>query len=224
MGRLAVALVLAAALTLAGWATACEVSPAGLQHIVRWEVGGKALYERKYQRPVCPACLSTASGVTIGVGYDLGHQPEWAVKQHWAAHPQKDRLPPAVGLGGQRAIAMTRTMQDVVTPWAMAEPVFVQTSVRDYCVRTARAYGHGFYFLPQGAKDALVATSYNRGTAMQGDRRRELRTIRDVCVPAKDAECIATNLIASTRLWEGTPVYNGLRSRYLDAARLARTP
>jgi len=201
---------------------ACELSPAAIAHIIRWEVGSEALYARRYQRPVCPACKTTASGPTIGVGYDLGHAYAAVIRSDWRAHPQVNRLPAASGITGKAAIPVTAAMQDVITPWSLALPVFQQTTVLNYCRMTIRAYP-GSVDLPPDAFGVLVATSMNRGTGMAGDRRRELRTIRNTCVPALDTACIATQLSASTRIWAGTEAGNGLRNRYTDAARIAHT-
>ena len=172
---------------------------------------------------MCPACLSTASGVTIGVGYDLGHNVPGVILQDWRTHPARERLPAASGAGGQRAIDLARAMQDVVTPWHLALAVFRETSIKAYCRRTQRAYP-GAVRLPHNAFGSLVATTYNRGTSFVGPRRRELAVIRNECVPTIDAECLARQYESMPRLWAGTPVGNGLRDRYLDAARLARTP
>lgn len=199
---------------------ACQLSPAAIAHIIRWEVGSEAQYTRRYQRPVCPACNTTASGPTIGVGYDLGHTYAAVIRNDWRAHPQVDRLPAGAGITGKDAIPVTASMQDVITPWSLALPVFQQTSVLNYCRMTIRAYP-GSVDLPPDAFGILVATSMNRGTGMAGDRRRELREIRS-CTSAKDLQCIADQLVASTRLWANTEAGNGLRNRYLDAARIVR--
>lgn len=233
MGGLDRAVVRAAALVLLlSWLpspaesadnAACELTQASIDHIIRWEVGSQGLYSRKYTTPVCPACLTTASGVTIGIGYDLGHNPPAVILDDWRDHPQRNRLPAASLLGGQRAIDATRSMQDVVTPWHLALPVFRDTSIKAYCRRTIRAYP-GAVLLPHNAFGSLIGTSYNRGTSVIGPRRRELATIRNTCVPAVDAECIARQYESMPRLWAGTEVGKGLKARYLDAARLARTP
>jgi len=52
------------------------LSPAGVELIIDFEAGGRDQYVRRYQRPICPVCTSTASGVTIGLGYDLRHHPD----------------------------------------------------------------------------------------------------------------------------------------------------
>ena len=45
------------------------ISQAAIDLIVREEVSGKEVYERNYRRPEWPG---GSSGVTIGIGYDVG--------------------------------------------------------------------------------------------------------------------------------------------------------
>src|SRR3546814_7877606 len=64
------------------------VSPASVDLIVRYEVGSRARYEARYQRPIWPGLHS---GPTIGIGSDLGMQSVGVIRQIWAAHPQLER-------------------------------------------------------------------------------------------------------------------------------------
>ena len=58
-----------------------SISAAGYQFIVRWETGGKSYYERVIKgRPIWPGF---ASGITIGCGFDLGHQSLAHFRQQW---------------------------------------------------------------------------------------------------------------------------------------------
>lgn len=47
--------------------------------------------------------------------------------------------------------------------------------------------------------------------------------IRDVCVPQRDVDCMAAQLVAQCRLWAGTPNGPGLCNRRKDEARLAQS-
>lgn len=51
--------------------TSLPVSIEGYQLILKYEVSSRAYYEKRLQRPTVPAWRTTASGVTIGFGYDL---------------------------------------------------------------------------------------------------------------------------------------------------------
>lgn len=189
--------------------------------IVRWEVGSPTQYTRKYEGVICPG---GASGPTWGVGYDGGHQQPTVIVQDWVVHPQVGRLIASAGeVGEARCTRYRGTVMDVRTAWALALTVFRSTSVLEYHKRTIRAFP-GAESLPPNAQGALVSLVYNRGTAMAGDRRREMRVIRDKCVPKGDVECIAAQLRMMTRIWEGSTIAAGMRSRRYDEARLAVKP
>lgn len=194
------------------------VSPAGVAFIVRWEIGSAAAYTRKFQAPVWPG---GASGATIGIGDDLGYQTAYMIGASWRAHPQLERLLPATGVVGQQAQALVNTMRDVRTPYAYAEQVFAESVLPRYHALTRRTFENGWDGLSPTARDALVSTVYNRGAAMTGKRRTEMRVLRDVCVPAQDYACMAAQYRSMCRLWTGTPNGKGLCDRYAATARLA---
>lgn len=195
----------------------------GVDLIVRWEVGGPRTYEARYRRPICPACLTTASGVTLGIGYDLRHASPATIIDDWRAHPQREHLPQASGVGGAAAVELTRRMQHVDTPLPLAMEVFNGSSAWRYRRLAERAFP-GMDRLPAPTQDALVSLVYNRGASMTGDARREMRHIRDVCVPARDADCVAHQLEIMVRVWVGGSIEAGMRARRFDEARHARLP
>lgn len=189
--------------------------------IIAGEVGSPRMYQQKFQRPVWPGGVS---GATIGIGYDLGMGVTATITSDWQAHPQRARLLVGAGKSGSAGQAVTRQMQDVVTPFALAEAVFADTSVVRYYRMTRRAFGPGFVELPLNAQGALVSLVYNRGSNMLGERRAEMRAIRDVCIPQRDLNCIAAQLRIMERHWVGTPIERGMRLRRGLEIRLVFTP
>lgn len=196
----------------------CSVSAEAVALIVRYEVTSPSYYTARLQMPIWPGAQS---GVTWGVGYDGGHQTRSRILGDWSAHTHAERLAETAGVIGPHAKALLPALADIRTPYAYAADVFAAATLPSYCELTARTYRDGWAALPEHAQGALVATVYNRGAGMQGDRRREMRTMRDVCVPAGDVECIARELRSMPRLWVGTPVESGLRARYEATALLA---
>lgn len=195
-----------------------EVSPAAVALIVAFEIVSPAYYTKRLQSPVYPG---GASGATIGIGYDLGHQSRSTIATDWADHPQVERLLPAAGVMGAPARTLVRTMRDVVTPLPHAQRVFSAATLPTYNRLTARAFANGWDALPPDASGSLTATVYNRGTSMRGDRRREMRELRDTCVPAVDTACMATQYRSMCRLWKGSSIEAGLCRRYEATAQLA---
>ena len=220
MGRILVLLLLGLTAGAVG-AEPSPVSRAGVDLIVKYEVGGPDAYTRKYRRPICPACMTTASGVTIGIGYDLRHQSPTTILTDWAAHPQRHRLPAAHGLGGSKAVQMSRALQDVITPLPLAMDVLQASTLPRYWATARRAFGPGFVDLPQPAQDALTSLVYNRGGSTVGPARAEYRVIRDQCVPRRDTACIADQIRAMTRLWRGSTIEAGMTARRNEEAAMA---
>lgn len=204
-----------------------KLTPEGSRLIVDHEVGGRRAYEKRYSWPVCPACDKTASGVTIGIGYDLRHQTVPSIRTDWGAHPHLSRLIAAQGLGGQRAIAMTRTMRDVITPFPYAMDIFNSRGIVPYAQLTSRVFGPDAAKLSPWAQDALRSLVYNRGGSMVGRSRIEMRFIRDTCTklwrsPEAANACIARQLRVMVRIWEGGAIEGGMRRRRNDEANLAQ--
>lgn len=194
--------------------------PAAIELIIAFEVGSPARYEAKYQRPIWPGA---ASGVTIGVGYDLGHTAPKVIVADWAVHPKVDRLPAAAGVQGRAARPLAAQMQDVVTPYPMAETVFLATSYVEHEARARRAFGPAYAEAPPCVQGAITSVVFNRGSSMTGGRRAEYRAIRDDCLPRRDYACVAQQIRAMSRLWEGTDIEAGMRRRREAEAALAES-
>lgn len=199
-------------------APAPVVTPAGVDLIVRYEISSPAYYVKRLQQPIWPGA---ASGITWGIGYDGGHQTATRIAADWAAHPDAPTLATTAGIVGQRAQAALPAYRHILTPLPLAQGVFSNATLPSYAELTARTFANGWDGLPPGGKDALVATVYNRGASMRGDRRREMRVLRDECVPAADTDCMAAQFRSMCRLWVGTSVERGLCDRYNATAALA---
>lgn len=199
-------------------APSSQVDPAAVDLIIRWEVTSRARYERALSRPIYPG---GASGITWGIGYDGGHQTAPRIRTDWSAHPHVERLASTAGLTGERASAALPAYRDIETPWDMAVQVFADRSVPAYRAHAARAFGPHFEAAPAPVQGALVSVVYNRGPSMIGGSRREMRQIRDACLPAGDAACVAREIRSMCRLWRGTELERGLCARREDEARLA---
>lgn len=199
------------------------MTKAGVDLLAKFEVGGRSAYERLYSRPICPACLSTASGVTIGIGYDLRHNDPQQIMLDWRKHPQRFYLPQASGIGGERAVALAKSMRNVNTSWDLALEVLQESTLPRYAEIARRSFGPGFDRASATVRDALISVVYNRGGSTVGPARREFREIRDKCLPADRPACTAGEIRAMVRLWRGTSIEGGMtRRRYAEAAHAER--
>lgn len=187
---------------------ACRRAAAALT--LRWEVTSPAFYRKRLERPIWPG---GASGVTWGIGYDGAHATAATIRDDWQAHGQVERLASTTGISGARARDSLPRYRDIITPFEHAADVFENRSLIEYERRAERAFRDGFVDLRPGACGALTSLVYNRGAAMTGDSRREMRALRDECVPKADYECIARELRSMCRLWRGTVNEKGLCAR-----------
>lgn len=198
-----------------------EVSQRAFDLIVRWEVGGKDAYIKKYSHPIWPG--NSASGVTVGIGYDLGHQEPATILEDWMGYEHRGYLASMHGILGEDAGRLARRRAFLTIPWGMALKVFSDPTLIRYQRITERSFGKEMYEMKPDTWGVLVSLVYNRGGNMIGDGRREMRHIRDVCIPERDDECVAQQLVKMKRLWStSSPVGKGLHNRRDAEAKLVR--
>jgi GH24 family phage-related lysozyme (muramidase) len=156
------------------------------------------------------------SGITIGIGYDLGYQNSF--EEDWKPYltiDQIDRLKTVVGMKGETARLEALNFSDIIIKRSDAEKVFVEVVLPRYIQTTIVAFP-GLNNLPLDAQGALVSLVFNRGSSMDGDRRSEMRAIRDA-VSREDLKDIANQLRLMKRLWEGKGLGGLLRRRDAEA-------
>jgi len=160
-----------------------ELSPEGLRLILDGEVGGgRPYYDRFCMHPVVPGEPDTQSGVTIGIGFDLGQHSSRAFAADWGDYLSCEimaRLAAVVGLRGVEAKGALARVRDISIPWETALNQFLARSVPRYWTLTEAAFV-GIETAPRCVREGLLSLIYNRGTSMDGDHRREMRTIRDL--------------------------------------------
>jgi hypothetical protein len=178
------------------------ISRKAIEMIMNFEIGGKAYYEKALQKPTFPG---GESGVTIGVGYDLGYNTEKQFMADWTPVLNLNfvnALRPAIGLKGEKAKAMLKgEMLNVRVPYAAALEVFAKSSVPRYYKMTLGIYPDMIH-LNEDTQGALTSVVFNRGAKLEGDSRREMKAIVQL-VKDKNYEGIAEEIEKSKRLWEG---------------------
>jgi GH24 family phage-related lysozyme (muramidase) len=98
--------------------------------------------------------------------------------------------------------------------WPGAFAVFQAVTIPKFTAAARDAFP-GFDNLDPNCQGALVSLVFNRGASMKGDRRIEMRAIKDL-VPHKDYAGIAQQFRQMKRLWMGTDIEKGM-SRRRDA-------
>jgi hypothetical protein len=172
--------------------------------------GGKQYYEKFLERPTWP---EGASGVTIGIGYDLGYNSVEVFNKDWQklGDVEQKRLSDCCGLKEDAAKQRLASVRDIMISWELAWEVFNVVTVPKFYNFTKEAFP-GFDELPADVQGGLVSLVFNRGTSMQGSRRLEMRVVRDL-VTKKNVSKIAEQIRKMKRIWLGTTIEEGMNRR-----------
>jgi GH24 family phage-related lysozyme (muramidase) len=165
-----------------------------------------------------------SSGISLGRGYDLGFVSADEFRSDWENHLTADqikRLAKAIGKTGSAAKNLAAQFSDIRIQVAAADAVFVKATLPKFKHTTGKAFPRMTLLHPD-AQGALVSLVFNRGAAMQGDRRREMREVRDAVasttLPTEEKlRSIAASILSMKRLWPDTL---GLRRRRDAEAKL----
>jgi hypothetical protein len=184
-----------------------ELSAGALALIERFEIGDEAAY---IAHPVWPG---GASGLTIGIGYDLGYVTAPQIARDWAALPSLTvmRLQSCAGYKGASGRLLLPGFANIDIPYASACDVFRNVILPRYAALTAETFPHS-QELSGASFGALVSLVMNRGAGMidhppGSNARLEMRQIRGACA-ARNFAAVPGYIRAMTRLWT-----NGLVDR-----------
>ena len=189
-----------------------NLSPRGIAKIIDWETGGERYYDRHPEWP------GEASGITIGVGWDLAHTPVAETTRAWRGKVDDATLALLVSVSGHRGeAAQTRLphVRHLVIPWAAALAVFQEVTMPTWYLRTLRIYPQ-VDELPGDCAAALVSLVFNRGPNLSGERRREMANIQAL-LRTGNLPQIPNQFREMKRLW---PDVKGLRRRRDEEAEL----
>lgn len=186
-----------------------KISKKAVDFIVYCEVTGPAHYNKHLSGLSWPG---GDSGVTIGIGYDLGYNSAIDIEKDWIKEvgiSQVNFLKMFAGLRKEKAklaMAGNSISKLVNIPYQAAYNVFIKTSLPRYAKQALKIYP-GLDELTPDAAGAILSMVYNRGTSLEGDRRTEMKAIVPL-IAAKDYDGIAFQIDKSKRLWD-----NGLVQR-----------
>jgi GH24 family phage-related lysozyme (muramidase) len=205
---------------------AVDLSPGGVaRRVLPALCGPRALalilefegLDQPWQRP------PGESGITIGIGFDLGYCTENEFRQAWERHLDSRsflRLHTAIGKTGSRAAAIERDMMGCqrITKEAAYE-VFERCTLPKWTAAAAKTFP-GLEVLTPDQQGVLVSLVFNRGPSLAGPRRREMANIRDILAnptTKNKPSAIAQQLRDMCRLWPDVP---GLQRRRTAEATL----
>jgi uncharacterized protein (TIGR02594 family) len=188
-----------------------RISDEAFNLIVECEVTSRQVYDKKYRAPEWPGL---SSGITIGIGYDVGYATEKQLAGDWGGVVDEAilrALRPALGVTGTKAHELLPSVRGRVDiPWEAALQVH-RTKVMPRWVATVERSLPNAGRLPPDCLGALVSLTYNRGASFgkDGDRYREMRAIKE-CMASGDFASIPGHIRSMSRLW---PNAAGLRRR-----------
>lgn len=186
------------------------VSARAVDLLVLFEVSNRKHYEKNLLSPVRPGGMS---GVTVGIGYDLGYHREAWVREDWAGvlpEPTLERLCKACLLKGSTADLATAQLSDIVIGWEPAERQFLSTTLPRFIAETQKALP-ATNRLSDDSLGAMVSLVFNRGPSfgIPGDRYTEMNAIL-AHMRSGNYKAIPGELRKMKRLWEGKPGMRGV--------------
>ena len=201
----------------------------GIAFIAREETGGLSYYDAVTRWPHYPG---HASGITIGVGFDLRFNSESDLRELWGAHLDGgaiDELAKDIGKPGSKKRVGELRRMGIEIPFRAAWHVFVERTIPSYYEQTEQIYP-SLNSLPPLCRSALVSIVYNRGSSLSGPNRSEMRAIADILAEADNPDLhklkrktilmdVEDEIVAMQRLWGPD---SGLHKRRQEEANLWR--
>ena len=167
------------------------------------------------------------SGITIGIGDDLGYQTLERFTRNWKGRLSEsdfNRLKAAIGVKGTQAAKLAPSFKGITIKYADALEVFKGYDIPQYYKLTAQTFP-GLEKLCDNARSVLVSLVFNRGASLSGPRRKEMLKIKTLIQRAANPplaetyRAIAQQFREMKRLWVGKGL-NGLLTRRENEARL----
>ena len=201
----------------------------GIAFIAKEETGGLHYYQLVTRWPHYPG---HASGITIGVGYDLRFNTKADFRETWGNYlPQEymEELANDIGKKGSKSRAVELKNKGVEVPFKSAWPVFIKLTLPRFYQETESIYP-SLRKLPDLCRSTLVSLVFNRGASLSGSGRKEMREIQKILESADDENLtkeqktqmlqgIEDEILSMKRLWAPT---SGLIKRRQDEANLWR--
>lgn len=195
-------------------------SEVGYTHPDNW-----SYYNKKCIKPIVPAPDTTTSGVTIGIGYDCGQTTSQKILNDWSGYiplAAAQRLAATAGLKKHAALAEANKMQDIVIPVDVALKQWYEKKLPYFAKATASIYPNLANLHPY-EQTCLISLVFNRGTALEGDTRREMKELV-AATNLRDDKAMGRLFRSMKRLWPNTRGLMIRRDLEADFIEMANTP
>jgi peptidoglycan hydrolase-like protein with peptidoglycan-binding domain len=203
-----------------------ELSANAYQLILDYEVGGGMSYYNRFL--IKPTIPGGSSGVTIGIGYDLGFNTVSVFNSDWENSGLDKtiikRLEKYCGKSSASS-SYLKEISDIRIPWECAQYVFNTLTIPKFKALTIKTFPGAFEKLSDDAFGALVSLVFNRGASVSGSSRINMLNIKNACKNLNGQELvnkIYTEIINMIPIWEGKSIYNGMKERRTAEAKLVK--
>jgi len=183
--------------------------------VINFETGGKDYYEKFLKKTTWPG---GASGVTIGIGADLGYLSKEEFDNYFAKYftsAENVKLRSVIGLKGQSAKAALPKVKGIQLTWDDAKEIFVNWTLPKFWKLT-KGIWPGVEELCENAQIALTSIVFNRGSSTKGSSRTEMVNMKPL-VLKKNYKGIAKEIRSMKRLWYGKGLDGLLKRRDIEA-------
>lgn len=204
-----------------------KICKAAIDLMVQEEVGAEYPGDTRYYNKflIHPTWPGGDSGVTIGIGYDLGYASVTQIKADWGDKVNGNHLVQlisAAGFKGQMAKKQIGPlMRQVTIPYDVALQVFISRSIPAAYKQALEVYP-GLDKLNADTIGAIVSLVYNRGNKLTGPNREGMAALVPLIAKA-DYMGIAQTIEGMKHIWEGgTKSDDGLVDRRVLEANLVR--
>jgi hypothetical protein len=180
-----------------------KISPKTFDLIVSEEVTSQDYYTKYYVRGEWPGLKS---GITVGIGYDLGYNTEDDIRRDWKSYlpaSQVNVLCKYAGLTGADASKrLAAARREINVPWDAAIACFTEVTLPKWIKKVVDSLPNTD-ILNDECLGVLVSLAYNRGPAwnVQGEKYSEMRAIKQHMLD-KQPERIPGELRSMKRLWK----------------------
>lgn len=194
---------------------ALHISEKARDLIIYYEVGGKSYYESRLQRPTVPAWRTTASGVTVMFGVDVGHMTDEQIENAMRGIVPGSTIRALQSVNGLKGSSAYYTglpkVRHLSFTWDQATKVFETDTLPRFTRLTSDAFRVDNGRLHPHENGALTSIVFNRGSSMSSsDRRREMRAIR-YDIGRGYAGYVPGHIRSMKRLWS----YSSLKGLHL---------
>lgn len=193
------------------------ISLEAVEEIIFEEDESEFYYNKVYQRPEWPG---GASGITIGLGYDLGYATKDKVIKDFKGKISDEMLNELLSVVGKTGSSayyrLANVKSKILIPWNIALDIFLNNDIPQWILTVTHVLDNTTLLSPD-CLGALVSLAYNRGASfhMLGDRFKEMRMIA-ADMSQKNFKDIPNQFRLMSRLWpQGSGVH---KRRFREAA------